>query len=167
MIAAVRRLGQFSEKQEKIWNYLRLFRSVFWLENSCKFSSLQEKALESMTLYIVKYCFCEDQTTPTDCTNVSCTRPYEIRPMNLLQFSEHFCNRCVLPNYWILQKCSKFPHWLIFPRNYFGAEMYLGVSLLTFYNDFSVWQQVNRFILRHSWVHFKRQTSPLSRLWIN
>ena len=34
---------------------------------------------------------------PTDCTNLSCTRPYEIRPMNPLQFSEHFCNRCVLP----------------------------------------------------------------------
>ena len=97
MIAAVRRLGQFSEKQEKIWNYLRSFWSVFWLENSCKFSSLQEKALESMTLYIVKYCFREDQTTPTDCTNLSCTRPYEIRPMTPLQFFEHFCNRCVLP----------------------------------------------------------------------
>ena len=97
MIAAVCRLGQFSEKQEKIWNYLRSFRSVFWLENSCKFSSLQEKALESMTLYIVKYCFYEDQTMPTDCTNLSCTRPYEIRPMNPFQFFEHFCNRCVLP----------------------------------------------------------------------
>ena len=96
MIAAVRRLGQFSEKQEKIWNYLRSFRSVFWLENSCKFSSLQEKALESMTLYIVKYCFYEDQTTPTDCTNLSCTRPYEIHRMNTLQFFEHFPNRSVI-----------------------------------------------------------------------
>ena len=28
MIAAVRRLGQFSQKQEKIWNYLRSFWSV-------------------------------------------------------------------------------------------------------------------------------------------
>ena len=93
MIAAVRRLGHFSEKQEKIWNYLRSFRSVFWLENSCKFSSLQEKTLESMTLYIVKYCFYEDQTMPTDCTNLSCTRPYEIHRMNTLQFFEHFPNR--------------------------------------------------------------------------
>ena len=96
MIAAVRRLGQFSEKQEKIWNYLRSFRSVFWLENSCKFSSLQEKALKNMTLYIGKYCFYEDQTTPTDCTNLSCTRPYEIRRMKTLHFFKHFGNNFAL-----------------------------------------------------------------------
>ena len=96
MIGAVRRLGHFYKKQEKIWNYLRSFWSVFWRENSCKFSSLQKKTLESMTSYTVKYWSYEDQTTPTDCTNLSCTRPYEIRPMNPLQFFEHFRNRCVL-----------------------------------------------------------------------
>ena len=47
-------------------------------------------------MYIVKYWSYEDQTTPTDCTNLSCTRPYEIRPMNPLQFFEHFLDRCVL-----------------------------------------------------------------------
>ena len=54
MIAAVRRLGQFSEKQEKIWNYLRSFRSVFWRENSSKFLSGQCKTLVSMSSYLVK-----------------------------------------------------------------------------------------------------------------
>ena len=97
IIGAVRRLGHFYKKQEEIWNYLRSFWSVFWRENSCKFSSLQEKTLASMTRYIVKYWSFEDHTMPTDCTNLSCTRPYEIRPMNPLQFFEHFCNRCVLP----------------------------------------------------------------------
>ena len=97
IIGAVRRLGHFYKKQEEIWNYLRSFWSVFWRENSCKFSSFWEKTLESMTWYIVKYWSFEDQTMPTDCTNLSCTRPYEIRPMNPLQFFEHFCNRCVLP----------------------------------------------------------------------
>ena len=65
---------------------------------------------------------------PTDCTNLSCTRPYEIRPMNPLQFSEHFCNRCVLPKLLDFAEMLEISTLVDFPRNYFGAEVYPTIS---------------------------------------
>ena len=63
--------------------------------------------------------------------------------------------------YWVLQKCSKFPHFLIFPQNFFGSEMYLGVCPITFYNCLSAWEKANRCIFQHTEAHFKRETFPL------
>ena len=49
-----------------------------------------------MSLYFAKYLSSEDQTATTDCTNLSCTFPYEIRHMKTLQFFKHFRNNFVL-----------------------------------------------------------------------
>ena len=106
------------------------------------------RTLESMNSYTVKYWYCEDQITFTDCTNLSCTVHAHMNfvAWKKCSFSNTSPTILYFEKYWVLQECSKFSHFLIFPRNYFDAEIYLGMSLITLYNCLSAWQKVNRFV---------------------
>ena len=139
MNGAVRRVGHFYEKQEKIWIFCVHFGLFFGERILANFRRFRKK---------------HSKVWPHILSNIGPMRTrLRLRTAPIYLVHAHmkfvpwthcsFSNTSVTDVYseknWVLQKCSKFPHWLIFPRNYFGAEMYLGVSLITFYNNFSAW----------------------------